>query len=463
MARASLLIIDDEPNILSTLRRALELEDYRVEVAGGGKVGLEKVMALDIDLVLVDMVMPEMDGLAVLAQVAEAKKEVVTVMMSGNATVDTAVKATKLGAYDFVEKPLSTDKLLITIENALALRNARRERDQLKSHASAQFAMVGGGASMRRIFDKIEKTAPSSGRVLITGENGTGKELVARAVHENSKRAQGPFIKLNCAAIPGELIESELFGHEKGAFTGATQQRRGKFELADKGTLFLDEIGDMTPSAQAKVLRVLQEGEFERVGGDATIKTDVRVVAATNKDLKKEIEEGRFREDLFYRLNVVPIELPPLRSRKEDIPDLVNYFLKAFAEEEGTTGEPKHLANKAMSLLIQHDWPGNVRELKNAIERLGILTGEKKLIDDQDVSETLPGVKKVRSNYQRGTSLKDLVATAERELILEALAANSYHVSNTAKELSLERSHLYKKMKALGIQSRSGSGSDEGA
>ena len=260
MPRSSILIIDDEPNILSTLRQALELEDYRVEVAGGGAIGLEKLAALDIDLVIVDMVMPEMDGLAVLKKIKESAPEVVSVMMSGNATVDTAVKATKLGAYDFVEKPISTDKLLITVTNALDLQCAKRERDQLRAQASAQFQMVGGGQAMRSIYDKIRKTAPSSGRVLITGENGTGKELVARAVHEHSKRAKGAFIKLNCAAIPGELIESELFGHEKGAFTGATQQRRGKFELADNGTLFLDEIGDMTASAQGESIAGFARG-----------------------------------------------------------------------------------------------------------------------------------------------------------------------------------------------------------
>jgi DNA-binding NtrC family response regulator len=310
--------------------------------------------------------------------------------------------------------------------------------------------MVGRGAAMRLIFDKVAKTAPTTGRVLITGENGTGKELVARAIHEHSRRADGPFVKLNCAAIPSELIESELFGHEKGAFTGATQQRRGKFELADGGTLFLDEIGDMNPSAQAKVLRVLQENELERVGGGDTIKVDVRVVAATNKDLQKEIAEARFREDLFYRLAVVPIELPPLRARREDIPQLVEHFLEQVCADNGR--RTKKVASGAMTLIMQHDWPGNVRELKNVVERLSILTGDAEIITEADVGDALPRVKAVKSAFSRGTPFKDLVSAAERDIIVAALDANDHHVSNTARELQLERSHLYKKMRALGIK-----------
>jgi transcriptional regulator with GAF, ATPase, and Fis domain len=305
---------------------------------------------------------------------------------------------------------------------------------------------------MRGIFHKISKTAPTNGRVLITGENGTGKELVARAIHEHSRRSEHTFVKLNCAAIPSELIESELFGHEKGAFTGATQQRRGKFELADGGTVFLDEVGDMNPSAQAKVLRVLQEGELERVGGHETIKVDVRVVAATNKDLSAEIAAGRFREDLYYRLNVVPIELPPLRERREDIPQLVEHFVDRLCEVNGR--RTKTMSAAAVTLLMQHDWPGNVRELRNSLERLVILTGDNPEIGAEDVQDALPSVKKVNASYARGTSLKEMVASAERSIILEALAANEHQISNTARELQLERSHLYKKMKALGIDPR---------
>jgi DNA-binding NtrC family response regulator len=452
MPRSTLLVIDDEPNILTTVRRALELEDYRVEVAGTGAIGLRKLDECDIDLVLLDVVMPELDGLEVLRRIRASHPDVFVIMMSGNATIETAVQATKAGALDFIEKPLSSDKLLLTVQNALSYAKLARENASLRARAQAEFAMIGASPSMRTIFDKIAKTAPTSGRVLITGENGTGKELVARAIHDHSRRAEGPFIKLNCAAIPGELIESELFGHEKGAFTGATQQRRGKFELADGGTLFLDEVGDMNPSAQAKVLRVLQEGELERVGGSETVRVDVRVLAATNKDLEEEIEAGRFREDLFYRLNVVPIELPPLRERREDIPDLVEHFLVTVCA--GNDRKPKQIEPAAVSLMMQYDWPGNIRELKNVVERLVILTGEAERISEADVQDALPRVKAVKAGYQRGVPLRELVAAAERNIILEALTSHNHHISNTAKELQLERSHLYKKMKALGINPR---------
>ena len=304
---------------------------------------------------------------------------------------------------------------------------------------------------MKRIFETIAKTAPSQGRVLVTGPNGTGKELVARAIHAGSRRAKAAFIKVNCAAIPQELIESELFGHEKGAFTGATGMRKGKFELAHGGTLFLDEIGDMSLSAQAKVLRALQEGEIERVGGAGAIKVDVRVVAATNKDLAAEIAAGNFREDLFYRLNVVPIEVPALRERREDIPDLVEHFIKLACRRNDRRGMA--IEQGAVGLLMQHDWPGNVRELKNSIERLVILASGEALTE-QDVQACLPGVKQVRSAYQQGVSLKEMVSTAEREIILHALEDNEGQVSKTAQQLQIERSHLYKKMRALGIDPR---------
>ena len=452
MPRSTILVIDDEPNILTTVRRSLDLEGYQVEVAGSGAAGLAKLAEHDVDLVLLDVMMPGETGLEVLPKLRAAQPELVVVMMSGNATIETAVHATKAGAHDFIEKPLSGDKLLITVQNALAYARLRGENARLRGRVAADFAMIGKGAAMRAIFDKVGKTAPSTGRVLITGENGTGKELVARAVHEHSKRKDGPFVKVNCAAIPSELIESELFGHEKGAFTGATQQRRGKFELADGGTLFLDEIGDMNPSAQAKVLRVLQENELERVGGGETIKVDVRVVAATNKDLSSEIAAGRFREDLYYRLAVVPIELPPLRGRREDIPVLVDHFLEQVCADNDR--KPKKVASGAMTLIMQHDWPGNVRELKNVVERLAILTGDAEIISESDVGDALPLVKAVKSEFARGTPFKDLVAAAERDIIVAALEANEHHVSNTARELQLERSHLYKKMRALGIEHR---------
>jgi DNA-binding NtrC family response regulator len=453
MPRSTILVIDDEPNILTTVRRSLELEGYLVEVAGNGATGLAKLVEHDIDMILLDVMMPGETGLEVLPKLRAAKPDTIVVMMSGNATIETAVNATKAGAHDFIEKPLSGDKLLLTVQNALSFARLRDENTRLRGRAQADFAMIGKGAAMKAIFDKVKKTAPSTGRVLITGENGTGKELVARAIHEHSKRKDGPFVKLNCAAIPSELIESELFGHEKGAFTGATQQRRGKFELADGGTLFLDEVGDMNPSAQAKVLRVLQENELERVGGSETIKVDVRVIAATNKDLQAEIAAGRFREDLYYRLAVVPIELPPLRARREDIPSLVEHFVEQVCIDNDR--RKKKVASSAMTLIMQHEWPGNVRELKNVVERLAILTGEAEVITEADVGDALPRVKAVKAAFSRGTPFKDLVSAAEREIIVAALEANDHHVSNTARELQLERSHLYKKMRALGIDHRS--------
>jgi DNA-binding NtrC family response regulator len=397
--------------------------------------------------------MPGETGLEVLPKIRGAHPEVIVVMMSGHATLETAVQATKLGAHDFIEKPLTGDKLKITVENTLEVSQLRRENARLRARAAAEHSMVGKSAEMKKIGEKIAKTAPTSGRVLITGENGTGKELVARAIHDQSKRSKAAFVKLNCAAIPSELIESELFGHEKGAFTGATKDRRGKFEQADGGTLFLDEVGDMNPSAQAKVLRVLQEGELERVGGAETIKVDVRVIAATNKDLPAECAAGRFREDLYYRLNVVPIHMPPLRARKDDVPALIEHFLAmTCARDERRV---KRVAPGAVTLLMQHDWPGNVRELKNVVERMVILTGDAEIIGEGDVRDAIPSVKPVKGAYQQGTPFKDMVAAAEREIILAALDAHDHHVSNTAKDLQLERSHLYKKMRALGIQHRS--------
>ncbi len=451
MSQPTVLIVDDEPNILTSLKRALELEGYVALTAASGAECLETAAKRGPDLVMLDVMMPEMDGLAVLERLRAAHAELPVVMMSGNATVEIAVKATKLGAVDFVEKPLSTEKILITIGNALKMASLRRENAELRRLAGDGFEMIGRGPAMKRIFETIAKTAPSQGRVLVTGPNGTGKELVARAIHAGSKRAKAAFIKVNCAAIPQELIESELFGHEKGAFTGATGMRKGKFELAHGGTLFLDEIGDMSLSAQAKVLRALQEGEIERVGGSGVIKVDVRVVAATKDQLPAEIAAGNFREDLFYRLNVVPIEVPALREHREDIPDLVEHFIKLACRLNDRRGMP--IEQGAVGLLMQHDWPGNVRELKNSIERLVILAGGEALTE-QDVQACLPGVKQVRSAYQQGVSLKEMVSTAEREIILKALEANEGQVSKTAQQLQIERSHLYKKMRALGIDPR---------
>ncbi len=452
MSLATVLIVDDEPNILTSLKRALEVEGYRAEVAGSGPIALEKVSLEGPDLILLDVVMPEMDGLQVLEMLRQQRLDLPVVMMSGNATIEAAVQATRLGAVDFIEKPISTERILITLENALKLKRLRQENKELRQRSGGTDEMIGDSPAMRRIFATIEKTAPTQGRVLITGPNGTGKELVARAIHRQSRRSGEPFIKVNCAAIPAELIESELFGHEKGAFTGATGMRKGKFELAHGGTLLLDEIGDMSLSAQAKVLRALQENEIERVGGARVIPVDVRVIAATNKDLAKEIEAGNFREDLYYRLNVVPVVVPPLREHKEDIPALTRHFLKlaCLANDLRIDG----IEDEAVSLLIQHGWPGNIRELKNVIERLVILClGE--TITPDDVRAALPAVQPRGDTYSKGVSLKDMLAATERDMIIRALRENEGHVARTATELQVERSHLYKKMRALGIDPRS--------
>ncbi len=451
MTLATVLIVDDEPNILSSLRRALEVENYRALTASSGSACLELVAKEGPDIVLLDVVMPNMDGVEVLAKLKHVEPELPVVMMSGNATIETAVRATKLGASDFVEKPLSTDKILISLSNALKLAHLRRENAELRRRTGEDVEMIGKSPAMLRIFETIRKTAPTQGRVLITGDNGTGKELVARALHRQSKRALGPFIKVNCAAIPQELIESELFGHEKGAFTGATALRKGKFELAHGGTLLLDEIGDMSLSAQAKVLRVLQEGEVERVGGSGPIQVDVRVLAATNKNLPEEITKGRFREDLYYRLNVVPVILPSLCDHRQDIPEMAMHFIELACSVHDK--RPMNIEQGAMGLLMQHSWPGNVRELKNSIERLVILANGT-TITEADVRECLPSVKPISGSYRKGVSLKEMLATAERDLILKALEANRGQVSKTAQELQIERSHLYKKMRLLGIDHR---------
>ncbi len=447
---ATVLIADDERNIQVTLSRALSMEGYAVEVASGGREALDKIAALPVDLVLMDVRMPDLDGLSVLEKARESRPDLPFVVMSGHGSIETVRSAFKLGAFDYLEKPITEkEKLLVAVRNALAMRSLREENARLRREAGPA-EMVGSGQAMQKLFDVVRRAAPSEGRVLVTGENGTGKELVARALHEQSRRKGGPFVKLNCAAVPAELIESELFGHERGAFTGAVAARRGKFELADGGSLFLDEVGDMPPAMQAKVLRVLQEGEFERVGGQQTLRVDVRVIAATNKDLSAEVKAGRFREDLFYRLAVVPIHAPPLRERKEDVPDLATRFLAEACERNGR--RPMHLARDAVAALQSHDWPGNVRELRNLVERLAILCDGPE-ISDADVLAMLPGARKPRADrFRKGASFHDLVEEAEREIVLGALEAHADNVSDTARALDLERSHLYKKMRALGIR-----------
>src|SRR5512133_2597981 len=447
---ATVLIADDERNIQRPRSRALSMEGYAVEVAGGGREALEKIAALPVDVVVMDVRMPDLDGLAVLEKARETRPDLPVVIMSGHGSIETVRSAFKLGAFDYLEKPITEkEKLLVAVKNALALRSLREENARLRREAGP-LEMVGGGPAMQKLFELVRRAAPSEGRVLVTGENGTGKELVARAIHEGSRRRAGPFVKLNCAAVPSELIESELFGHERGAFTGAVAARRGKFEQAAGGTLFLDEVGDMHEAMQAKVLRVLQEGEFERVGGAQTLRCDVRVVAATNKDLAAEVKAGRFREDLFYRLNVVPIHAPPLRERREDVPELAARFLAEACERNGR--KPMRLARDAVLALQAHDWPGNVRELRNLVERLAILCDGPEISPD-DVAAVLPDARKPRTDrFRTGASFHDLVEEAEREIILGALDAHADNVSDTARTLGLERSHLYKKMRALGVK-----------
>ena len=481
----TVLIVDDEKNILLTLSQSLKLADYQTEVAASGQVALDVLSARPVDAVLMDVKMPDMDGLTALQKIMEGKPRLPVIMMSGHGTIETAVRATQLGARDFLEKPISRERLLVALRNALQHKAVVEKLEALEQEAGVQFQMVGKGPAMERIYALIRRAAPSEGRVLITGENGTGKELIARAIHQNSRRKAGPFVKLNCAAVPHELIESELFGHEKGAFTGAVSVRRGKFELAHEGTLFLDEIGDMPAAMQAKLLRVLQEGELERVGGAETLKVDVRVLAATNKDLEQEIAAGRFREDLYYRLNVVQIHSPPLRERREDIPELVGAFLDEACRKNGK--RPLQLSAEAVALLSGYDFPGNVRELRNLVERLAILC-EGPVIARADAEDLLPRRKgaplpeprsapaaavgpmpaalpatpgapsapeSVTAPLPRGRvdkPFRDQVEDCEREIILHALAYTKDNVTEAARLLDLERGHFYKKMKALGIR-----------
>jgi DNA-binding NtrC family response regulator len=455
MPLAQVLVVDDEPSILATLKAALTLEGYAVDVAGGVGVANERIHKRSYDLILLDVALPDGDGVELLSKLKGAGNEAAVIMMSGHATVDAAVRATKLGALDFLEKPLSTDRLLLVLDNALRLMRAEREALELKAIAGHFDELLGESQAMHELREQVTRAARAEASVLITGERGTGKELVARAVHRASPRARGPLEKLNCAAVPKELIESELFGHESGAFTGATKQRRGKFERASSGTLFLDEVGDMPLSMQAKLLRVLQEKEFERVGGSSTIKTDVRVVAATNRDLYQAAKDNGFRPDLFDRLNVLPLTVPPLRTRRGDIPLLAQNFLRLAAQ---TNNRPAiELSEGGLAALSVHSFPGNVRELKNLIERLVIL-GSDDLITEEDVAQAL-GMGTSPSSaglYRPGVPFRVLTEEAERTIIEEALAHHSGQMAATARALGLERSHLYKKARALGLRNKEG-------
>jgi DNA-binding NtrC family response regulator len=451
MPRAHLLVVDDEAAILTTLQKALSLEGYSVDVAGGFKIAEEKLRKKTYDLCLFDVMLPDGDGLDLLKRAREAKIDTPVLMMSGHATIDTAVKATRLGALNFLEKPLNTDALLIAVETSLRLDRAEAEAKALRAASGATGELVGDSGAIKRLVEQIGRAAKSSASVLVTGERGTGKELVARAIHQMSPRAKGPLEKLNCAALPSELIESELFGHEAGAFTGATKQRRGKFERASGGTLFLDEVGDMPLPMQAKLLRVLQEREIERVGGNEVIKVDTRVVAATNRDLAAMCERDEFRADLYDRLNVLPLHIPPLRARREDIPGLALHFLGLATKANDRA--MMRIDEDAMQVLAGYSFPGNVRELKNLVERLVILTPDD-VVSAEDVRTCLPGggPPKATGIYRPGVPFRVLVEEAERVILQDALAHHGGQMAATARALDLERSHLYKKARALGLR-----------
>jgi DNA-binding NtrC family response regulator len=458
MPRAHVLVVDDEPAILSTLKKALGLEGYAVDVAGGAALAAERLGRRGYDVVLLDVALPDGDGVELLGRLRQQGNDVPVIMMSGHGTIDVAVRATKLGALDFLEKPLSTDRLLVVLENVLRLVRAEERLSALEAEAGHTSELTGESRAMAELREQIARAARSSAAVLVTGERGTGKELVARAIHRASPRARGPLERLNCAAVPAELIESELFGHEAGAFTGATKPRRGKFERAHGGTLFLDEVGDMPLAMQAKLLRVLQEREIERVGGSETIQVDARVVAATNRDLADAIRLGQFRADLFDRLNVVPLALPPLRARREDVPLLAAQFLAAAARANGRPGV--RFGDDAIHALAAHAWPGNVRELKNIVERLVILAPDD-AIGRTDVERALGmgAAPPAAGLYRPGVPFHVLCEQAERTILEEALAQHGGQMAATARGLDLERSHLYKKAKALGL--RGGKGEEE--
>lgn len=453
MAREHLLVVDDEPSILGSLKKALSLEGYRVDVAGGVAVAEERLSKHSYDVLLLDVALPDGNGVDLLAKIREAGNDVPVLMMSGHGSIDVAVRATKLGALDFLEKPLSTDRLLLVLDNTLRLVRAEEEARVLKAEAGYFDELIGDSAAMTDLREHVARAARAKASVLILGERGTGKELVARAIHRASPRASGPLEKLNCAAVPAELIESELFGHEAGSFTGATKQRRGKFERANGGTLFLDEVGDMPLPMQAKLLRVLQESEIERVGGSETLKVDVRVVAATNRDLVKACEEEKFRPDLYDRLNVVPLELPPLRARRDDIPLLARHFLEGAARANDRPGAS--LADDGLAALTKHSYPGNVRELKNLLERLVILSPDDTITSEEvDRALGMSGSPSTAGLYRPGVPFKVLVEEAERTILEEALAQHGGQMAGTARALGLERSHLYKKTRALGLRGK---------
>jgi DNA-binding NtrC family response regulator len=450
--KAHLLLIDDDPNTLASLSRAFRLAGHEATVCDNANRAVELLQSQHFDLILSDVVMPNKTGMELLEELKRSGLQTPIVLVSGQANIEMAVKATRLGALDFLEKPLSTDKLLLTVENALRLTRLETENRELR-HRLGKHELVGSGPAMSKLLAQIDRVAASETRVCILGETGTGKELVARAIHEKSPRRENAFITLNCAAVPAELIESELFGHEKGAFTGAAGRHTGKFEQAEDGTLFLDEIGDMPLAMQAKLLRVLEEGEVERVGGDKPIKVNVRVIVATHRNLEDLVKKNEFRADLFHRVFVFPLTLPPLRDRKEDFPALVAHFARQVAKQN--TWKEKLFSEGAIAELRRYSWPGNVRELRNIVERIVLLSTEDVVTDD-DVRLALPaGELSVAASAAGATSgqgtLEQRTASFEREVLLAEIRRHNFHMTNVARALGLERSHLYKKCQLLGI------------
>ncbi|MGE5172633.1 MAG: sigma-54-dependent transcriptional regulator [Betaproteobacteria bacterium] len=457
MSGETILIVDDEESVRKSLADVMRDEGYEVVTAASGKQGIDLLGEAQPSLVLLDIAMPEMDGVETLRRFREIRPDMPVIMVTGHGTIETAVKTTKMGAYDFMVKPPELAHLTLVVKHGLEEFRLREENESLKKSIERKCEIIGESEKMKTLKQQIALTGPTNGWVLIHGESGTGKELVARAIHRASKRASGPFVEVNCAAIPQELIESELFGHEKGSFTGATGMKRGKFELAHDGTIFLDEIADMSLATQAKVLRVLEGQEFQRVGGTRTLKADVRVIAASNKNLADEIKKGAFREDLYYRLNVIPLDVPPLRERVDDIPRLVRHFLQEFSSEYGQ--KPKIINDDALSLFIRYPWPGNVRELRNFIERLIIMVPGPALTVS-DVPPPVGGARAERSHDNGGTvqirthvsTLRDARNEFEREFITQKLREFGGNVSKTADAIGVERSNLHRKIKALGIE-----------
>jgi len=447
----SILIVDDERGIRDTLRGVLEDEGFAVETVASGEECLEKVKAHNYACILLDIWLGDgIDGLETLQRLKEEGVDAAVVMISGHGNIDTAVRSTKLGAFDFIEKPLSIDRTVVTVKNAVRQRELERFNLQLQTELAEDYVMVGESVAMRALRKQIAIVAPTDGRVLISGESGTGKELVARAIHAQSKRKGSPFVEINSAAIPEELVESELFGHAKGAFSGATKSKKGKFEVADGATLFLDEIGDMSPRVQAKMLRVLEEQRFEPVGSNTPVSVDVRVISATNKPLEGLIDNGNFRPDLFYRLNVIPFQVPPLRERREDVPVLIEHFNARFSADYGK--EKKQFETDAVESLQDYAWPGNVRELKNTIERIVIMSSKKK-ITAADLPELEP-TNGISASTFRFPTFKDATDAYQREFIAHKLSEFDGNVAKAAENMGVDRSHLYRRMRNLGIQAK---------